>query len=141
MAGRPVVIIGELYDPSLSIGGGPLPGGPPLGTWGGVAPPYPAHPIAPGGPPLGTWGGVAPPYPAHPIAPGGPSGPPPWGIQLPPLGTWGGVAPPYPAHPIAPGGPPPGTWGGGKVGQAPPLEVVWVVEGPQGQVGGQHHAR
>src|SRR5262252_6373981 len=92
-----------LIDPGLSVGY-PLPPVPPLGTWGGVAPPYPAHPIAPGGPPLGTWGGVAPPYPAHPIAPGGP-----------PLGTWGGVAPPYPAHPIAPGGPPLGIWGGGNV--------------------------
>ena len=88
-----------IIDPGLSVGY-PLPPVPPLGTWGGVAPPYPAHPIAPGGPPLGTWGGVAPPYPSHPIAPGGPSGPPPWGIQLPPGG---------------PGQPPLGIWGGGNV--------------------------
>src|SRR5215472_14938123 len=115
MASIPVTIVGVMTYTGLEVGGGPMPGGPsvmppiapggpPLGMWGGVAPPYPAHPIAPGGPPLGMWGGVAPPYPAHPIAPGGP-----------PLGMWGGVAPPYPAHPIAPGGPPPGIWGGGNL--------------------------
>src|SRR5215471_3806575 len=89
MASIPVTIVGVMTYTGLEVGGGPMPGGPPLGTWGGVAPPYPAHPIAPGGPPLGTWGGVAPPYPAHPIAPGGP-----------PLGIWGGGNVPYPTPPI-----------------------------------------
>src|SRR5215467_11125629 len=100
MASIPVTIVGVMTYTGLEVGGGPMPGGPsvmppiapggpPLGTWGGVAPPYPAHPIAPGGPPLGTWGGVAPPYPSHPIAPGGP-----------PLGIWGGGNVPMPTPPI-----------------------------------------
>ena len=55
---------------------------PPLGTWGGVAPPYPSTgPV----PPVGVWPG--PGYPAHPIAPGGP-----------PPGVW--PAPGVPTHPI-----------------------------------------
>jgi hypothetical protein len=94
MAGKRVVIIGEVYDPSLGIWGGPGPEQPqPPGIW--PSPGYPAHPIAPGGPPPGVWPG--PGYPAHPIAPGGP-----------PPGIW--PSPGYPAHPIAPGGPPPGIW-------------------------------
>jgi len=130
-----------IIDPGLSVGY-PLPPAPPLGTWGGVAPPYPAHPIAPGGPPPsiwpspgvpthpiylppGIWGGGNQPFPTPPIAPGGP-----------PLGTWGGVAPPYPAHPIAPGGPPPGIWGGGNVPMPnppiylPPGTIPGVPEHP-----------
>jgi hypothetical protein len=89
-----VAIVGEAYLADLSIGGGPIMPGPqppgypshpwvppppypdqglppiPPGYWGGVAPPWPTHPIAPGGPP---------PRPTHPIAPGGR-----------PPGIWGG---------------------------------------------------
>jgi hypothetical protein len=83
---------------------------PPLGTWGGVAPPY----VDIGGPgpqpkPPGYWGGVAPPYvdiggpapqphPEHPIVlpppPGTGPGAPPIAVQLP-------VFPWTPQHPIA----------------------------------------
>jgi len=134
MAGRPVVIIGEMYDPSLSVGY-PLP--PPLGIWGGP-PLHPAHPIAPGGPPLGIWGGAPLPVPTPPIyyPPAQPPGiwggaplpvptppihyPPaqPPGVVTPPIyyppSIWGPTDP-RPTHPIAPGGPPPGIWGGGGV--------------------------
>lgn len=69
-----------------------------LGTWGGVAPPMPSHPIAPGGGGgVGIW--PSPGHPAHPIAPGGS-----------PPGIW--PSPGVPTHPIAPGGPPLGIWGG-----------------------------
>lgn len=95
-----VIIVGEIYNAGLEIGGGPIipPGGgasPPLGIWGGPwqpphpsqGPGFPTHPIAPGGPPLGTWGGVAPPHPDQ-------------GLPQPPLGTWGGGNVPYPTPPI-----------------------------------------
>jgi hypothetical protein len=110
-------------------------GGPPLGTWGGVAPPYvdiggpgPQPPGSPGQPPLGFWGGRPPNY----VDIGGPTPQPPWGahpshpIWRPDLGFWGGRPPPYvdtappgsqprPEHPIyfpPPGSPPPlGIWG------------------------------
>jgi len=51
MAAVPVTFQGVLFFSDVGVGGGPMPGGP-----------YPAHPIAPGGPPLGFWGGTAPPY-------------------------------------------------------------------------------
>jgi hypothetical protein len=111
MAAIPVTFQGILFFSDLGVGGGPTPGGPPLGIWPG--PGYPAHPIAPGGQPPGIW--PSPGHPAHPIAPGGQ-----------PPGYWGGVAPPYPdqglpgqppspAHPIVlppylPGGPPVTIW-------------------------------
>jgi hypothetical protein len=101
-----VVIVGEIYNADLSIGGGPIyppPGSPshpwvppsPPGYWGGVAPPTPTHPIAPGGQPPGYWGGVAPPYPDQ-------------GLPGAPPGYWGGVAPPYPDQGLPPGQPPSG---------------------------------
>jgi hypothetical protein len=115
-----VVIVGEIYNTDLSIGGGPIPPSPgspshpwvppgaPPGYWGGIAPPYPdqglpgsqphpSHPIAPGGRPPGYWGGVAPPRPDQ-------------GLPGVPPGFWGGVAPPYPDQGLP--GAPPGYWGG-----------------------------
>jgi len=68
---------------------------PPLGIWGPTDP-RPTPPIAPGGPGLGFWGGVAPPWVSHPIAPGGPPPRPDQGLPQPPPGYWGGVAPPHP---------------------------------------------
>ena len=86
-----VVIVGEIYNADLSVGGGPIypPPGSPPGYWGGVAPPTPTHPVAPGGQPPGYWGGVAPPYPDQ-------------GLPGQPPGYWGGVAPPTPTHPWVP---------------------------------------
>ena len=119
-----IVIVGEIYNTDLSIGGGPIypgapgspshpwvpPSGSPPGYWGGVAPPYPdqglpgsqprpSHPIAPGGRPPGIWGGP-PLYPDQGLPGGG---------QQPP-GYWGGVAPPHPDQGLP--GQPPGYWGG-----------------------------
>ena len=85
-----VVIVGEIYNADLSIGGGPV--YPPPGR--------PTHPIAPGSPP-GIWGGP-PLYPDQglPGAPpgywGGSSPHPDQGLPGVPPGFWGGVAPPYP---------------------------------------------
>jgi hypothetical protein len=109
-----IVIVGEMYNADLSIGGGPIPPSPgqpthpwvppPPGYWGGVAPPHPdqglpgsqphpSHPIAPGGRPPGIWGGP-PLYPDQ-------------GLPGAPPGYWGGVAPPYPDQGL-PGPQPPG---------------------------------
>jgi hypothetical protein len=140
MAGRKVLILGEVYDLGLEIGGGPIyppPGGRPPGIWGGAPPNY----VDIGGPPPqpGVWPG--PGYPAHPIAPGGP--PPYPSHPIPPTvwptppggappGVWGGANQPFPTPPIAPGGPPsfpahpipPVVWPPGP-GSAPlpPLEI------------------
>ena len=90
---RQVTLIGQAFYTGVGVGGGPSPGGPPLGFWGGVAPPYvdiggpgpqprPEHPIVlppiePGGPPV---------HPEHPIA----YPPPPEGNKPPPPGGgWG----------------------------------------------------
>jgi hypothetical protein len=105
-----VVIVGEIYNADLSIGGGPMPGRPP-GIWGGPPlypdqglpgwQPHPSHPIAPGGRPPGIWGGP-PTYPDQglPGVPpgfwGGSSPHPDQGLPGAPPGYWGGVAPPYP---------------------------------------------
>jgi hypothetical protein len=92
-----VVIVGEIYNADLSVGGGPIyPGGPPARPDQGL-PPYPAHPIAPGGgQPPGYWGGSNP----HPDQ----------GLPGAPPGYWGGVAPPRPDQGLP--GQPPGYWGG-----------------------------
>jgi hypothetical protein len=86
-----VVFIGDASYTGLAPGGGPMPGGPPLGFWGGVAPPYPDHGLPP---PVGIW--PSPGHPAHPISPGGP-----------PPGIW--PSPGVPTHPIVipPTEPPP----------------------------------
>ena len=110
MPGRPVVIIGEVYDPSLGIGGGPMPPGPgqPPGVWppvGVVTPPiyyppeiWPPRPPSAGQPP-GIWGGGNVPMPTPPIylppatIPGVPAHP----IYIPPS-IW--PSPGVPTHPI-----------------------------------------
>jgi hypothetical protein len=117
MAGIPVTFVGEMYYSNLGVGGGPMPGGPPLGIWGGAPLPVPTPPIY-----------YPPVFPAHPIA-----GPPEWGHQpahpivLPPLPpsvpgvpTHPIVIPPpgYPAHPIALPPPPEGT-------KPPPPDGGW----------------
>lgn len=129
MPGRQVVIVGEVYDPGLSIGGGPIIGGPPGGGASPMPPiyyppVYPMHPIvippdaiAPGVP---THPIYIPVYPMHPIViPPGSIGP---GVPTHPIV----LPPPAPAHPIVipPDSisdgvpehpivlPPPGIWGG-----------------------------
>ena len=106
-----VVIVGEIYNADLSIGGGPIyppPGSPGSPTHPWVPPPpYPSHPIQ--GVPPGYWGGVAPPYPDQGLPPGSPGAPShPW---VPPQGT------------------PPGIWGG------PPLYPDQGLPGAQPQGG------
>ena len=97
-----VMIVGDMYNPDLSVGGGPVypPANPP-GIWGGM--PWPTPPIY--YPPASSPG-----YPAHPIfyPPGiwGPSDPrpnPP--IYLPP------VQPTPPPDNAAKPPPPEGGWG------------------------------
>lgn len=66
----------------------------------------------PGGPPLGIWGGGG--VGNYPDA--GFPGPQPGGPVRP---THPIYYPGAPTHPIAPGGPPPGIWGGGGVGNYP----------------------
>jgi hypothetical protein len=109
MPGKPVLFKGEVYDLSLSIGGGPIfppEGGvePPLGIWGPTDP-RPSHPIyIPVPPPPDS--GLKPEHPiyipvvpAHPIVI--PIPPPDGGQPVPPLVIWGGpYDPPRPAHPI-----------------------------------------
>jgi hypothetical protein len=130
MAGIPVTIHGMIYYSDVGVGGGPMPGGPPLGIWGPGSG-FPSHPIAPGGPPPGIW-------------PSPPGGRPDQGLPQPP-GVWPGQPPrpdqglpgqqPGVSHPIAPGGQPPGIWpapghpdqglpGGG--GAPPGMILVWI---------------
>ena len=113
MPGRQVVIIGEVYDPTLSAGM-PLPPGSPPGIWGGAPIPWPTPPIyyppsAPVDPGYGIPGPPYPPHPAHPIVPGSPPGI--WGGPIKPGDpSWEGqpgqpahpivIPPVYPAHPI-----------------------------------------
>lgn len=99
---RPVLLRGELTLTGLTIGGGPLPGGPGGGPGGPVDPGYgyPERPVDPG------WGyperpvdpgyGISADRPAHPIVlPDPPTEPPTnppdaqgW-VKPPPEGGWG----------------------------------------------------
>jgi hypothetical protein len=99
MAGKQIVIVGEIYEQA---------GGQPPGIWGGTPPnyvdiggpgsqPHPSHPIAPGARPPGFWGGVPPNYPDQ-------------GLPGQPPGFWGGRPPNYPDQGLP--GQPPGFWGG-----------------------------
>ena len=105
MAAIPVMIQGVMIYSDLSVGGGPMPGGPGgQPPSGGGMPPHPAHPIW--RPDLGIWGGPwEPPYPSHPIYnPGGPPG------SSPP-GYWGGgMGPGVKPQPPGSGQPPLGIW-------------------------------
>ena len=121
MSGRKVIIIGEVYDADLSVGGGPImPPAQPPGIW--PSPGYPAHPIAPGGPPPvvsppiyyppGIW--PSPGHPAHPIVL------PPYEPGGPPVTIW--PSPGRPSHPIVMPEPPPPPEEGGK---PPPDDGGW----------------
>ena len=139
MPGRPIVIVGEYYDPTLSIGGGPIiPPAQPPGIWGGPGslPPFiwGGTPGLPGG---GNIIGGGPIYP--PQQPGVPTHP----IFYPPVINGGpGSLPPFPSHPIynppplgiwGPGQMPPGFWGGGMGPGVKPQ--------PPGEGGGDSGAR
>src|SRR4029077_14148501 len=136
MASIPVTIQGVMSYSGPEIGGGPMPGGPPLGIWGGRPPyvdiggpapqPHPEHPIVipPDaiGPGVPTHPIYIPVYPAHPIVippgaigPGVPTHPiylpppvPAHPIVLPP----GAISPGVPTPPIVLPQPPLGFWGG-----------------------------
>ena len=106
MAGRSVVIVGEIFYSDLGIGGGPIYPSPQP-----PQPGYPSHPwVPPGGSPSHPW---VPPggYPSHPWVP--PPGAPDQGLPGQPPGFWGGVRPPWLDNTL-PGQPgqPPGFWGG-----------------------------
>jgi hypothetical protein len=156
MAAIPVTFIGTLTYTDLGVGGGPAPGGPPVGIWpspgvptppiyypGVPTPPIyypgaPAHPISPGGPPPGIWPGPGVPTPPiyYPPAPPvgiwpGPGVPtPPIYYPPPPVGIW--PSPGTPSHPIAPGGeePPDAPSGdGGRWAWSPIYGWVWLPVG------------
>jgi hypothetical protein len=116
-----VVFIGEASIAGLGVGGGPMPGGPGLGFWGGSPVPHPGHDL-PGQPP-GIWGG----------APIGPNPPGVWPGPGQPPGIWGGAPigpnPPHPDHglPEPPTEPPVDP-------EVPPGDLV-VKAPPQGQPG------
>lgn len=114
MAAIPVTFQGILFYSDVGVGGGPMPGGPPLGTWGGRPPNY-VDIGGPGNQP-GIWPGPNPPY-IDAGFPGPQPGQPGGG---PPLGIWGGRPPNYVdiggPGPQPPGTPPLGIWGGGGVG-------------------------
>jgi hypothetical protein len=132
MASIPVTIVGSMTYSGLEVGGGPMPGGPPVEIW--PSPGHPAHPIVipPDaiGPGVPTHPIYIPVYPAHPIvippgslAPGVPTHPivlpppvPAHPIVIPP----DAISPGVPAHPIVL--PPPPVISGGP-GSLPP----WVM--------------
>jgi hypothetical protein len=140
-----IVIVGEMYYSDLSIGGGPMPGGPGGIISHPIAPggERPTHPIAPGGPPLGIWGGGGvgnypdagfpapqPPYPGQPPGIWGPTDPRPTNpIVLPPVTPGGppvviwGPTDPRPTNPIVLPPPPPDT--GESGGKPPPPNGGW----------------
>lgn len=101
----PITIVAEMYATNLGVGGGPMPGGPPLGIWGGGGVGnYPDAGLPgpqPGGP-VGIWGG---PY-WPPVASQGPGFPTnPIVIPRPPVE--------FPTPPAEGNKPPPegGGWG------------------------------
>lgn len=102
---RPVTLMGEAYLSGVGVGGGPMPGGPPLGIWGGGGVGnYPDAGLPgpqPGGP-THIWGGpFLPPYAT--TGPGFPTNP--IVIPRPPVD--------FPTPPVEGNKPPPegGGWG------------------------------
>jgi len=129
MAGKKVVIVGEVYDPTVGVGGGPILGGG-EGIWGPTDP-RPTPPIyIPVDPPPES--GLKPEhpiyipiYPAHPIV-----------IPIPPEG--GEPKPPYIWPPVIWGGPvepPLGIWGPTDPRPTPPIYIPIV---PPAESGGEH---
>jgi hypothetical protein len=134
MAGKKIVIVGEVYDPTLGIGGGPIippEGGaePPLGIWGPTDP-RPTPPIYIPVPPPPESGLspehpiFIPVYPAHPIV-----------IPVPPQPPSGGGE--HPEHPIPPvvwppmpPKPPLGIWGPTDPRPTPPIHLPPVHAQP-----------
>jgi hypothetical protein len=132
--GRPVTIVGEGYLTGVGVGGGPMPGGPPLGMWGPITE-YPdaGFPGPQPGQPPHIWGGpyfppyatTGPGFPTNPIVIPRPPvdfpTPPAEGNKPPPEGGGWGYSSEYgwgyfPMHggkpqPGGPGGPtmPPAT--------------------------------
>jgi len=139
LAGKPVVLQGvfkgEMYDSSLSIGGGPImPGEQPPGIWGGGNQPFPTPPIYIPVPPPPDSGLkpehpiYIPVYPAHPIV-----------IPLPP--DEGEPQPPYVWPPQIWAGPilpPLGIWGPTDPRPTPPIYIPIVP--PESSGGGEHPA-
>ncbi len=110
-----VVIIGEIFNADLSVGGGPMPGG-----GGPVDPGWGHSPGHPANRPPGSWGGPVDPGWGQrpPVDPG--YGRPGWSPVDP---GWGGGAPVYPSHglPGSPGHPSTGPiYGGGYPSQGLP---------------------
>ena len=134
--GTAVTLYGQASIAGLEVGGGPMPGGPPLGIWGGGGvgnypdagfpgpqpgqPPRPWGPInypdqgLPGNQPIAGWG---PGFPTNPIAgiPGLPGYMPP----LPP-----GTEQPQPGDPTTPLPPPSGSSGWPVQPITPPPYIV-----------------
>jgi hypothetical protein len=108
-----VVLVGEGSLTGLGVGGGPAPGGPPLGIWGPTdprpTPPISGLPGLPGyEPPLGIWGPTDP----RPTPP----------IYMPPLPP--GTSPPEPGDPTTPLPPPAGSAGWPVTSMVPPPYIV-----------------
>lgn len=108
-----VVIVGEIYNADLSVGGGPMPGGP---GWSGPVDPgwgVGGGPVDPG------WGGgQRPPHVGGgPVYPGHPANRPP--------GSWGG--------PVDPGW---GSGGGEHPGNRPPMGGAHPGNRPPGSFPG-----
>lgn len=123
--------VGLAVTTGLGIGGGPMPGGPPLGIWGPTDP-RPGNPISgipglPGGPGQqpGIWGPNDP-RPSNPISgipglPGGPGQQPGGGGNGGGVGSWRWVYSPFYGWVLDPGaGGKPQPPGGGSGGQPYP---------------------
>jgi hypothetical protein len=105
--------VGQAFTTGLQVGGGPMPGGPPLGIWGGGGVgnyPDAGFPGPQPGGPIGIWGGSG----VGDYIDAGLPGPQPGG----PIGIWG-PNDPRPSNPISgipglPGGPGQQPGGGGN---------------------------
>lgn len=125
MPGKRVIIIGEVYDADLGIGGGPI-----LPSPQPPQPGYPSHPwVPPGGSPSHPWvpPGGSPTHPWVPPPPYPDQGLPPYpdqGLPGQPPGFWGGVRPPWVDNTLpGGGGRPPGYWGPNDPRPTPPIFI------------------